>query len=211
MILPLTATWLAFGCGKGDDNCPGLCPDETLMPTMTIRAADGAASIASAKVVGGPCTAMLLRSAGEVGVPTSYSEIQVTYDGPREISPLCIVEVTSRWGQVEAIAPQVKSRAYTQTCCPYGTCCPKTEDALTQRYHLEFDPKTQTISFPPPPDGGAGDDAADAGDAPANADLLDRDASDVDVGTIDSLSVDVQELDASAVDEADEMDLAIDS
>jgi hypothetical protein len=230
MILPLTATWIALGCGKSDDNCPGLCPNEAVLPTMTISTADGAASIASAHVLGGPCTAMVLRSAGEAGVPTSYAQVQVTYDGPRDLPPLCIVEIKSRYGQIEAIAPQVKSQPYTTTCCPYGTCCPKTNDALTQRYHLEFDPPTQTVSFPPPPDGGAGDDAADAADVAAEAGTrdasldLDRasvdadgvDTDRADTGAVDGDSVDVAgllapDLDAMTVDAADGMDQAIDA
>jgi hypothetical protein len=219
MILPLTATWLALGCGKDDGNCPGLCPNEAVLPTITVSAADGAASIASAKVLSGPCTAMVLHSAGEVGVPTSYAQVQVTYDGARDILPLCTVEITSRYGQVEAISVQVKSREYTQTCCPYGTCCPKTDDALRQRYHLAFDPNTQTVSFPPPPDGGTQDDAADAAaDAEDSRDLgsssVDAgsvDAGDLDADGVDAAPLDGVDLDASAIDAADQMDLAIDA
>jgi hypothetical protein len=207
---------LASGCSKNEDNCPGLCPDENATPTMTIRAADGAASIASAKVVSGPCTAILLRSEGEVGVPTSYAEVQVSYHWPTDIPPLCIVDVTSRYGQVESVSVQAKSKAYAQPCCPYGTCCPKTQDALTQRYHMDFDPKVETVSFPPPPDGGMNSDAKDANDAPANDDSQGIDSASIDgaaleVSALDASTYDADDLDSAAVDVADEMDLATDT
>lgn len=215
-FLPILATWLALGCSKNEDYCPGLCSDETGMPSMTISSADGAASIASAKVVSGPCTAMVLHSEGEVGVPTSYAQVQVIYSWPTDVPPLCIVEVTSRFGQIESVALQVKSRAYTPVCCPYGTCCPKTEDALAQRYHMEFDPKTQTVSFPPPPDGGADHDAADAMDAPSRDDAQELDASSIDAGVIDGSArdagtADADDLDTAVVDVADGVDLPTDT
>jgi hypothetical protein len=180
---------------------------------MTITTADGAASIATAKVVSGPCTAILLRSEGEAGLPTSYAQIQVSYHWPTEIPPLCIVDVSSRYGQVESVAVQVKSKSYAQACCPYGTCCPKTQDALTQSYHMEFEPKAQTVSFPPPPDGGTNDDASDARDAPATDDLgnVDSDHIDgvtLDVSPLDSSLSDTDDLDAATVDVADEIDLS---
>lgn len=188
---------------------------------MTIRAADGAASIASAKVVSGPCTAILLQSEGEVGVPTSYAQVQVTYHWPTDIPPLCIVELSSRSGQVESVSVQVKSKAYTQSCCPYGTCCSKTQDALTQRYRMEFDPRTQTVSFPPPPDGGVSDDAADhdaadANDAPAKDDSQSADATDIDSGERDVAPFDSSGADGGApevapIDVANGFDLATDT
>jgi hypothetical protein len=219
LSVPLTTLLLLGGCGKSNnDNCPGLCPDETLMPTMTISTADGSATIASAKIVGGPCTYLLLHSAGEVGVPTSYAAVRVTYHGPRDIPPLCIIELTSQWGQVEAIAPQVKSRAYQQPCCPYGTCCPKADALPSQRYHLEFEPTTETVAFPPAPDGGfirdAGDaleDAPNPGDAP---EALDTGTSGLDLGGVDSEldgAVDLADVDAAGVDAAAELDLAADA
>jgi hypothetical protein len=214
----MLAAWLASGCSKNEDNCPGLCPDETATPTMTIKAADGAASIASAKVVSGPCTAILLRSEGEVGVPSSYAEVQVSYHWPTNIPPLCIVEVTSKYGQVESVSVQAKSKAYAQPCCPYGTCCPKTQDALTERYHMEFDPKVATVSFPPPPDGGTYSDAhSDANDAPATdnsqgMDSLGLDGAPADGAALDAAQFDADDLDTAAedvsIDVSDELDLA---
>lgn len=214
--LPALATWMVSGCSKNEDNCPGLCPSETATPTMTIRAADGAASIASAKVVSGPCTALLLRSEGEVGVPTSYAEVQVSYHWPTNVPPLCIVELTSRYGQVESVSVQAKSKAYAQACCPYGTCCPKTQDALTQRYRMEFEPKEQTVSFPPPPDGGTNNDASDANDAPASEDVLGIDSASIDgaaldVSELDTSPSDADDLDVASVDVSDGMDLATDT
>ena len=196
LFIRLTALLLLVGCGKGDNNCPGLCPSENVPPTMTISTADGEASIASAKVRNSPCTVMLTHSAGEVGVPTGYATVQVTYNGPRDNPPLCIVELTSLWGEVEVLAPQAKSRLYQQTCCPYGTCCAK-ESVVTQQYHLAFDPATQTVSFAPAPDGGVGNDAnTQTPDAVPPLDVLDQDASGID---------------AESVDVADEFDLAIDA
>jgi hypothetical protein len=216
----LTTLLLLWGCGKSNnDNCPGLCPDETVMPTMTISTGDGSASIASAKIVGGPCAYLLIHSAGEVGAPTTYAAVQVTYNGPRDIPPMCIVELTSRSGQVETIAPQVKSREDQTNCCPYGTCCSQDGAVTAKRYHLEFDPATQTVSFPPAPDGGFVSDAADdRQDAPAAEEAHDSlavDTSGFDLGGVDSeidgATVDVADIDAAGVDATDEIDLAADS
>jgi hypothetical protein len=215
---PLTALLLLVGCGKNNDNCPGLCPSETLSPTMVLSTADGAPSIASAKVYNSPCTAMLTHSAGEVGVPTGYAAVQVTYNGPKDNPPLCIVELTSLWGDVQVFAPQVKASPYQQTCCPYGTCCAKSSE-VTQRVHLAFDPATQTVSFEPAPDGGMGSDAGDAGaetmDAEQGLDGLAPDTAELDLGgvdaEIDAANSDVVDIDAGSVDGADPIDLAIDA
>lgn len=221
LMLPLTATCVALGCSGESAHCPGMCSDETAIPTMTIEADDRAASIASARVVSGPCTAILLQSEGEAGVPTSYARVQVTYHWPTDVPPLCIVELSSRSGQVESVAVQVKAKAYTQACCPYGTCCAKTQDALTQRYRMEFEQRTVTVSFPPPPDGGIRDDAADldaadANDAPAkddsqSADATDLDGDGLDVAPFDSSAADGGTPEVAPIDVADGFDLATDT
>lgn len=199
LTIPLTATWLALGCGKSDDNCPGQCPDESVLPSMTIVTADSAPSIASA-MVSGPCTRILTHSAGEVGVPTGYAAVQVSYqpqaaalEQSNGVAPLCTVQVTSLWGDVETISAQVTVKAYETACCPYGTCCPKTMDALTRRYHLAFDTPTQTVAFLPAPDGGD----SDAADAPPS------DAEGVEASTVDG-SLDATVLDLSALDAPDD-------
>jgi hypothetical protein len=202
----LAAMLLLSACGGSDDNCPGLCPDETVQPTMTISTDDGSASIASAKILTGPCAYLLIRSAGEVGMPTGYAAAQVTYGGPRDVSTACQVELTSRFGQTVVIAAQVTSGAYQQTCCPYGTCCPKAS-TVTQHYHLEFAPQAQTVSFPRP-DGGVGDDAADAAvdafdaalDGPGQLDLNDANRSGIDLASLDSPSLESPALDGPTVD-----------
>jgi hypothetical protein len=217
LILSLAASWLALGCSKNaDDNCPGLCPDETLAPTMTISTADGAASIARAKVVSGPCTQVLRRSEGEVGEPTGYASVQVIYGSgsaqlpqSSDVPPLCIVTLTSLWGDVESLSVGVKVVPFEKACCPYGTCCPKTEDALTRRYHVEFAQPTQTISFQPGPDAGASD-TADAPLSPADTAPLDvsgergeeLDAEGIDVQGMDSAGIDSTGLDLSEIDAA---------
>jgi len=218
LMVTLAATVLAFGCSKSDDNCPGQCADETLLPSMTIVTIDGAASIANAKVQSGPCTRLLTHSEGEVGVPTGYAAVQVIYDpGSARLdqsggaAPLCTIELTSLWGDVEDIGVQVTSKPYQKPCCPYGTCCPKTQDALTLRYHLEFAQPTQTVSFLPGPDGGPSD-AVDAPQAPLDVESIDSPdidgtgvgVSDIDMGDldvrvgVDTASVDLAELDVAS-------------
>jgi hypothetical protein len=195
LILSLAASWLVLGCSsKDDDNCPGLCPDESVPPTMTIATADGAASIASAKVVSGPCKHVLTHSAGEVGVPTGYGVVQVFY-APELAAlgqsggnpPLCTITLTSLWGDVQSIGVEVKATADEKPCCPYGTCCPKIQDAAARRYHVEFARATQTVSFQPGVDGGSGD----AADAPQNP---------IDSQTIDAAPEDTEEEDARNID-----------
>jgi hypothetical protein len=183
---------------------------------MTISTADGAASIARAQVKGGPCTTLLIRSAGEAGIPTSYGAVQVTYNGPYDQSPLplCIVDVTSILGQTEGLSIEVTSREHEQACCPYGTCCPK-ESLVTRNYRVEFKEPTQTISFPPPPDGGLDDVASDAAQlAPEVGDdtrLPDLDAAGVDGTDIDATGLDTLEIDAPTIDSTQELDLAVDA
>ena len=129
---------------------------------------------------------------------------------------MCIVELTSRYRQIESVTVQAKSKAYAQACCPYGTCCPKTQDALIQRYHMEFEPKEATVAFPPPPDGGTNDDArdaSDANDAPVNDDSQGIDSASIDgaaldLSDLDASPSDADDLDTAAVDVSDELDLA---
>jgi hypothetical protein len=203
---------LLSGCGKTNDNCPGLCPDETIFPTMTISTADGSASIASARILSGPCTHLLIHSSGEVGMPTTYAAVQVTYNGPRDAPlPLCLVELTSQLGQIEVITAQVTSRFYRQTCCLYGACCPTTSE-VTEHYHVEFEAPTLTVSFPPPPDGGAAEDAASddsdtASDSPSAMDVADVNPSNIDLVGTDSQALDLPAADEATVDSAEPLDL----
>lgn len=208
---------VTLGCGKSSDNCPGLCPDDSSPPTMTITTADGAASIASAKVANGPCTVLLLHSAGEAGLPQSYGEVQVTYAGPLDNPPLCVIALTSTWGQVEDKVAQVTSSASSITCCPYGTCCPPS-DASLLHYRVVFKVSSDTVTFQPAPDGGAATDAADA-PAPLDAGagevaVVPDDGASLDAGADDGgmdmtlldLAVDVPAV--SAVDDAEPGDLS---
>jgi hypothetical protein len=209
---------LFSACSETSDNCPGLCPDENIPPSMTISTEDGLPTIASAKILSGPCSHILIRSSGEVGVPTTYAAVQVTYNGPRDLAPLCIVELTSRYGQVEGITAEAKATQYQQTCCPYATCCPAAS-TVTQHRHVEFLPPTKTVSFPPPPDGGAADGALDAAqDAPDAAvdmvghldsdDSIDGTSSGIDMSEIDSAMVDSPAFDGAASDVPAPVDLA---
>ena len=207
---------LLSSCGKNNDNCPGLCPDETIFPTVTISTADGSASIASARILSGPCTHLLIHSSGEVGMPTTYAAVQVTYNGPRDApQPLCLVELTSQFGQIEVVTAQVTSRFYRQTCCLYGACCPTTSE-VTEHYHVEFDEPTLTVSFPPPPDGGAAEDAADVAavddsdtgqDSPSATDVTDVNPSSIDLAGVDSQALDLPAADGATVDSPEQIDL----
>jgi hypothetical protein len=206
LMVMLAATIFVVGCDKSEDNCPGQCADESVLPSMTIVTVDGAASIASANVLSGPCTKLLSHSEGEVGVPTGYAAVQVIYD-PTSATlaqsggtpPMCIIELKSLWGDVEAVSTQVTAKPYQKACCPYGTCCPKTQDALTQRYHLDFDQPTQIVSFLPGPDGGA-PDAADAAQTPVDAETIDSSA--IDTAGVDGLVADAEAFDGPGVDTA---------
>jgi len=216
-LIHATALLLLSACSKTSDNCPGLCPDENIPPTMTISTSDGSPSIASAKVVSGPCAHLLIHSSGEVGVPTTYAAVQVIYNGPSDLTPLCVVELTSQYGDVEAITAEVTSRPYQQTCCPYATCCPA-EGTVSNHHHVEFVHPTDTVTFAPPPDGGTPDgeddaavDALDVGPdavAPLDSDdSIDGGSSSVDLTEIDSALIDAVGLEG-AEDSPAPVDLA---
>ncbi len=216
IILPVATTMLFCACGGSDDNCPGLCPDESAVPTMTISTDDGSASIASAKILNGPCTYLLLRSSGEAGMPTHYAEVRLIYSGPRATSSECQVELTSRFGQTAVITAELAVRVSQQTCCPYGTCCPAA-DTVAQLHHAEFVPPTQSVSFPAPPDAGTGDGAVDAaldaaadvaGDGPNQSEAIDANPSGVDLAQVDSPSLESGALDGAMADGPEPFDLA---
>jgi hypothetical protein len=75
--------------------------------------------------------------------------------------------------------------SYEQPCCPYGSCCPKT-NAISHHNRVVFDGPAPTITFPTRSDGGEGD---------------------LPQGTIDSAIVDVANgTDGGLVDASDEID-----
>ena len=148
---------------------------------MTIEVDGGAATIASAEVVSGPCSHLLVHSAGEAGAPTSYAAAQITYNGPSDIPPLCLIKLTSLFGDTSMVAASVTATSYDQSCCPYGSCCAKTS-ATTLHHRIVFDQPVQSVSFPIPPaprlDGGVEDAALDAQESPIDANL--ESAADAD-------------------------------
>ncbi len=218
LLVPATAL-LLLACGKSGGNCPGQCTDDTVLPTTTITTDDSSASIASARITGGPCTLVLIRSSGEVGAPVSYGAVQVAYNGPRDtaVPPMCIVELTSASGQVNTLSPKLISQARPETCCPYGSCCLADASVFTH-YRVQFDQPTLSVSFPPVPDGGSGQDADDAApDAPASDEAppnLDGGSSHIDVldivdsADLDSSAIDASTVDAESVDSAEAVDAA---
>lgn len=153
----------AVSCSGSSNYCPGLCPVESIHPTMTIQIDGGMATVASAKVVSGPCSHLLIHSAGEVGVATGYAAVQVTYNGAVDIPPLCLVELTSLDGQTVVVTTSVTVSTHDQPCCSSGSCCPQTS-AVSLHHQVAFDQPEQTISFPilPGLDGGIADTALDA-------------------------------------------------
>jgi hypothetical protein len=196
----VTAMLLGLGCSKNNDYCPGTCPLDTVFPSMTIQTFDGAASIARAKIVSGPCSHLLVHSSGEAGVQTGYAAVQVTYNGPVSIPPLCLVEVTSLAGESIVVTTSVTSSSYTQACCPYGTCCLK-DNAISTHHRVVFDQPTQTVTFSASYDGGV-DDAAT--DGPGSSDAHARD--EAQASGIDSLSVTDASMETSTVDASDVID-----
>jgi hypothetical protein len=143
-----TATLLAFaGCGGGDSYCPGRCAVDSTHPKMTIEVAGGAALLASAKILGGPCSHLLVRSSGEAGVPTGYAAVQVTYNGTTTSPlPLCLIEVTSLDGQVTDVTAEARATSLEQACCPTQTCCAKSQ-AVTVHHAVAFTQPVQTVTF----------------------------------------------------------------
>ena len=156
--------FVTTACGSNNGNCPGLCPVESTFPTMTIEVAGGS----------GPCSRLLLHSAGEAGTPTGYAVAQITYNGPSDVPPLCLVKLTSLYGDTSVVTASVTASSYEQPCCPYGSCCAKTS-AITLHHRVVFDQAVQTIALPLPPeqkfDGGADDAALDAEGTAIDADL----------------------------------------
>ena len=162
----LTGVFLfAVACNNDSEPCPGLCPVESTFPTMTIEVAGGAAIIASTEIISGPCARLLVHSAGEAGTQTGYAAAQITYNGPADIPPLCLVKLTSLFGGATVVTASVAASTYQQPCCPIGSCCPQAS-AITLHHRVVFDQPVQTISFllPPGPnlDGGDLDTALDA-------------------------------------------------
>jgi hypothetical protein len=153
---------------------------------MRIEVAGGAATIASAEILSGPCARLLVSSEGEAGAPKGYAAAQVTYNGPIDVSSPCVVKLTSLFGDTAVVTAALTAGNYQQACCPVGTCCPQAS-AITNHHQVVFDQPVQTISFPIPPgpnlDGGGGDGGGEL-DA-----VLDVESSSVDAG-----------LDASALD-----------
>jgi hypothetical protein len=167
-------------CGSNGGYCPGLCPVESTLPTMTIEVAGGAATIASAEIISGPCARLLVQSAGEAGIQPGYAAAQITYNGSVDIPPLCLVQLTSLYGDITVVTASSTASSYQQPCCPTGTCCPK-PSAITLHHRVVFDQPVQTIAFPIPPgpslDGGDRDAALDAESSALDAGL---DASAID-------------------------------
>jgi hypothetical protein len=148
-------------CSNGSNDCPGLCPVETIHPTMTIQVDGGVAAVASAKVVSGPCSHLLVHSAGEAGASASYAAVEVTYNGAVDIPPLCLVELTSLDGQTVVVTTSVTVSTSQLPCCPHGSCCSKSS-VVSLHHQVVFDQPVQSISFPPAPDQGLDGGAAGA-------------------------------------------------
>lgn len=161
-------------CGNNSEPCPGLCPVDSTFPTLTIEVAGGAAVIASTEIISGPCARLLVHSAGEAGTQTGYAAAQITYNGPTDIPPLCLIQLTSLYGDTTVVTASVTVSSYQQPCCPYASCCPQTS-AITLHHRVVFDQPVQTISFPIPPgpslDGGDLDAALDTEGSTSEAGL----------------------------------------
>jgi hypothetical protein len=120
---------------------------------MTIEVAGGAASIASAEIANGPCARLLIHSAVEAGAPAGYAAAQITYNGPFDIPPLCVIKLTSLDGATVVVATSVTATSSQSPCCPYGSCCQESS-AISLHHRVVFDQPVQTISFPGTIDGG---------------------------------------------------------
>jgi hypothetical protein len=203
-LLLATLFLASQACSSSQDNCPGQCPADSVSPSMTIETSDGVASIAKAKVVSGPCSHLLIRSAGEAGVEMGYAAVQVTYHGSTTIPPLCLVEVTALTGESTVVTTSVTATNYTQPCCPYGSCCLKSNETALH-YHVEFDQPTQTVTFAPGIDGGVPDVAVDAAEADAGEQALDA-GDGVDEGDIDGAPA----RDGASIDSAPRVDAEMD-
>jgi hypothetical protein len=173
---------------------------------MTIEVAGGAALLASARIVGGPCSHLLVRSSGEAGVPTGYAAVQVTYNGPTTSPlPLCLIEVTSLDGQVTDVTAEARVTSVEQACCPAQTCCAKGQ-AVTVQHVVAFTKDKQIVTFEPV-DAGALESGAqlDAGAA------LDAAGDDVPMsGTFDTSELLDAAMDAALDDGGAALDVLVD-
>jgi hypothetical protein len=184
---------MALACKASDGYCPGLCAIDNLFPTMTVETADGRASIATAKIVSGPCVQLLAHSAGDAGVIDGYASVQVTYNGPVDsVPPLCLVEITSIYGEKTVITGEIAISTYQQACCPHDRCCMQ-ETALSVHHRVDFKQPLQTVSLQVPEDAGSveGYDGSQSVDAD-QVDASPVDAEPIDAGTIDASPVDAQ-------------------
>jgi hypothetical protein len=199
-------------CGSNNGYCPGLCPVESTLPTMTIAVGGGDAIIASAEIVSGPCSRLLVHSAGEAGTPTGYASAEITYNGPSDIPPLCLVKLTSLYGDTTVVTASLTATSYQQPCCPYGSCCARTS-AVTLHHRVVFDQAVQTISFPMSPeqklDGGAEDAALDIAVATIDADVQDR-AADMPENAVEDANLEAAtgEITGPLADAEQVLDLA---
>ena len=193
----LTGLFFATSCGSSSDDCPGLCPTDSIHPTMTIEVEDGTASVASARIVSGPCAHLLIRSNGEAGPATGYAAVQITYNGSVDPPPpLCMVDVTSLNGDTVRVQMQVTMNSYEQPCCPFGSCCPKT-NVISHHNRVVFDEPAPTIIFPTPSDGGGGDLPQGTNDS-----SVVNEANGTDSGTMDASD----ETGGGFVDKGNEVD-----
>ena len=146
---------------------------------MAIEVDGGTAAIASAEIISGPCSRLLTHSAGEAGAQSSYAAVQITYNGPSDTPPQCLIKLTSIAGETVVVTASATASGYAQSCCPYGSCCAQTND-IPVHHRVVFDPPAQTISFPS--------------------------AQNLDGGSVDSAEDMPQTVDSAATDLADEID-----
>ena len=200
------ALLLAAGCGGGDSYCPGRCTVDTTHPTMTIEVAGGAALLASARIVGGPCSSLLVRSSGEAGAPTGYAAVQVTYNGTTTSPlPLCLIEVTSLDGQVTDVTAEATATSLQQACCPTQACCAKNQ-AVTIHHAVAFTKPVQTVTFEPV-DGGA----LDAGAQLDSGTAVDTNGDDAPIASTSDTSGSADEdIEAAPVDSGAALDVLVD-
>jgi len=173
---------------------------------MTINVSGGTAAIANAEIISGPCSYLLIHSAGEAGAQHSYAATQITYTGPSDTPPPCMIRLTSLYGDSAMVTASLSTTDYEKPCCPTGSCCAQT-GTTTLHQRVVFDQPTQTISFPIPSglDGGADDAALDAegnlGDAETYDSTEDTPENIVEDAAINGTS-------QSAVDTEQALDLA---
>lgn len=171
---------------------------------MTIEVAGGDAAITSAEVISGPCSHLLVHSATEAGATMGYAAAQVTYNGPSDIPPLCLIKLTSLDGETIVVTTSVTATSYQQPCCPVGSCCAKTS-AISLHHHVVFDQPVLTILFPGTIGGGLDGGAADTvQDVPQAMETSGIDlAESIDAGPVDA-------ADESALDAESPIDASLD-